>query len=117
MRIAVQGSKNFSDYNIFLRAMRTALYAMPEDDNVIEIYALGPVTVNNMAIGFSNVSEDSLRGRGIKISCHKRPEKWGEDNISTIDYLAYFCKPGDSYSKLVHLADKLDMNPGVYSYE
>jgi len=117
MKIAVQGSKSFSDYNIFLRAMRTALYSMSEDDKAIELYPLGPHIVNNMAIGFANITEDSLRPRGIKISCHQRPAGWAEKNVKDFDYIAYFCKPGEPFSRLVDLADELEMNPAVYSYE
>lgn len=117
MKIAVQGSKNFSDYNIFLRAMRTALYSMKPEDKTIELYPLGTHIVNNMAIGFSNIAEDELRPRGIKISCHQRPSSWGEKNVKEFDYIAYFCKPGEPFSKLVDLADELELNPGVYSYE
>ena len=116
MRIAVQGSSTFSDYTIFLRAMRTALYSMDAEDKEIMLYSIGPVRLNNMALEFSNVSEDSLRGRGIKISCRKMPSSWIKDNIKSIDYFAYFCKPGDPVSSLVDLADESDVSAAVYSY-
>lgn len=116
MKIAVQGSKTFSDYTIFLRAMRTALYSMEKGDKEITIYSAGPVALNNLALEFSNVSENGLRGRGIKISCRKMPSSWLTDNIKTIDYVAYFCTPGEAVSSLVDLADSLEIDAAVYSY-
>ena len=35
MIVAIHGSRSFDDYNIFLRAMHTALTQLPEDDKMI----------------------------------------------------------------------------------
>lgn len=116
MIVAVQGSRSFEDYSIFLRAMRTALYDMDKEDKEIYIYSAGPVRVNNMALEFSNVSERGLKARGIKIQCRKVPFGWLEENMSTIDYFAFFSKPGEPISKLVSVADDLKVEAGVYTY-
>jgi hypothetical protein len=65
---------------------------------------------------FVNVSERSLKARGIKIRLIKVPPKWIEQNITTIDYFAFFSKPKEPVSKLVDLADAKDVNVGVYRY-
>lgn len=116
MIVAVQGSKSFSDYTIFLRAMRTALYSMDSSDKEIIIWAAGPVKVNNMALEFSNISEDSLRARGIKIQTRRIPESLLKDKMKDVGYLAFFSKPGEPVSKMVDLADKLGVDAGVYTY-
>lgn len=115
MKIAVQGTKNFSDYNIFLRAMGTALSQMG-NDKTLEIYAAGPVNLNQMAIGYSNVSEDGFRGRGMSISCHKRPLSWFENNLKDMDHFAFFKKPGEPDSKLFKQADEM-LGANAFLYE
>ena len=116
MIVAVQGSKGFSDYTIFLRAMRTALYTMGPEDKEITILSAGPVRVNNMSLEFSNVSENGLRARGIKIQSRRIPESALKDKMSDVDYFAFFSKPGEPVSKMVDLADKLGVDAGVYTY-
>lgn len=116
MKIAVLGSKNFDDYTIFLRAMRTALYSMDEADREIELYPVGR-RVGQFAIGFANTTEDSLRGRGIKISCRKRPHEWLASNMHDMDYFAFFKKPGEPTSKLVDLADDNNVEAQIYEFK
>lgn len=116
MKIAVQGTRNFNDYVIFLRAMRTALSTMDDNDKVIELYPVGRI-VGNFAQEFSNISENSLRGRGIKISCHKRPYGWLEDNMHEIDYFAFFKVPGERTAPTVDLADSFGVEAQIYEYK
>jgi hypothetical protein len=117
MKIAVQGSNTFSDYAIFMRAMRTALYSMDKNDKEVILYAVGPIRVNQMAQEFSNVSEDGFRARGRKISCRRMPQSWLESNMSDINYFAFFKKPGERVSPLVKLADELKVDAQIYEYE
>lgn len=117
MKIAVQGSNSFSDYTIFLRAMRTALSSMSSEDKTVELYAVGPVRVNQMAQEFSNVSEDGFRGRGMKISCRKMPQSWLRDNMKDMNTFAYFKRPGEKISDLVDLADDLGVDANIYEYK
>lgn len=116
MIMAVQGSRNFEDYAVFLRAMYSALSSMKPEDKEIYIYSAGPVKVNNMALEFSNVSENSLKARGIKIQTRKIPISWLEENLGQCDYYAYFSKPGEPISKLVDQADSLGIEAGLYTY-
>ena len=116
MRIAIQGTKTFNDYNIFLRAIGTALSTMSEDDNVVTIFSAGPAQINSYGLEFSNISERSLKARGIKIKFMKVTETWMKDNLDNIDYLAYFSKPREPYSDLVNLAEEQNIEVGVYRY-
>ena len=76
MKIGLQGSKNFSDYSVFMRAMNRALRQMPEGDKSVILYAVGGVRLNALALGFSNASEDGFAGRGMSIEFRQRPSSW-----------------------------------------
>ena len=116
MIIAIQGTKSFTDYSVFLRAMGTAMSNLGENDKEVLIYSAGPYQVNAMAQEFSNVSERSLKARGIKIKFNKIPPSWIENNIHDIGYFAFFSKPKEPVSKLVDLADAKSIEVGVYRY-
>jgi len=114
--VAVQGSRNFDEYNIFLRAMGTALSMMERDDETFIIYAAGPAKINSMATEFVNISERSLKARGIRARVKKVPASWVKDNMDSISYLAYFSKPKEAVSDLVEYAEKINAEVGVYRY-
>lgn len=116
MIVAIQGSKSFDDYAIFLRAMGTALRSLPKEDQEFLIYSAGPARVNSFGMEFSNISERSLKVRGIKIKLIKVPPSWIRDNISKVNYFAYFSKPKEPLSPLVELADAKDIDVNVYRY-
>ena len=116
MKIAIQGTRNFSDYSIFLRAMGTALSTLPDGDEEFTIFSAGPAQINSFGMEFSNVSERSLKARGIKIKLVKVPPSWIKENINSIEYFAYFSKPKEPYSDLVDLAEAKDISVGVYRY-
>ena len=78
MIVGVQGTRNFDEYNIFLRAMGTALSSMEDGDQEFIIYSVGPMKINSMAMEFSNISERSLKARGIKIRMQRVPVKMDE---------------------------------------
>jgi hypothetical protein len=69
-----------------------------------------------MALEFMNVSERGLKARGIKPKLVKVPPSWVKENISQIEYLAFFSKPKESVSDLVDLAEAKDVSVGVYRY-
>jgi hypothetical protein len=116
MIVAIQGTRSFSDYNIFLRAMGTAMSSMAGDDKEITIYAAGGANINSMGMEFSNISERSLKARGIRIKLVKVPPKWLKQNIHVIDYLAYFSKPKEPTSDVVDLAEAKDIEVGIYRF-
>lgn len=114
MILAIQGSKSFSDYTIFLRAMGTALSTLSEGDDEFTIFSAGPAQINSFAQEFINVS--NWKSRGIKAKLVKVPPSWIEDNIHDVNYFAYFSKPKEQVSPLVDLADAKDVEVGVYRY-
>lgn len=116
MIVAIQGSKTFSDYNVFLRAMGVALSSLGTEDTEILVASAGPININNMAMEFVNISERSLKARGIRIKLIKIPPSWIKDNIHSIGYFAYFSKPKEPVSDLVDLAEAKDVEVGVYRY-
>jgi hypothetical protein len=96
--------------------MGTALTMLPEGDNEFLIYTAGPAQINSMSLEFSNVSERSLKARGIRIRTFKVPPRWLKDNITDIGYLAFFSKPKEPLSDVVNIAEAKDVEVGVYRY-
>jgi hypothetical protein len=116
MMVVVQGTKTFSDYSIFIRAMGTALSMLPEGDTEFTVCSAGPININQMGMEFCNVSERSLKARGIKAKLVKVPPSWVKENIHSVGYLAFFSKPKEPVSSLVDLADAKDIEVGVYRF-
>ena len=116
MIIGIQASRNFDDYQVFLRAMGTALAMMQEGDKVFTIYSAGPVNLNSMASEFSNISERGLKARGIKIRLRKVPASLIKDSIEEIGYFAYFSKPKETVSELAKYAENKDAEVSIFRY-
>ena len=116
MIVAIQGTKNFNDYGIFLRGMGVALRSMPEDDTEFVVCSTGPTQLNSFAQEFLNVSERSLKARGIKVRFRKVPPKWMKENIKDFGYVLFFSKPKEPVSEIVDLAEAKDIEVGVYRY-
>jgi hypothetical protein len=116
MIVGIQGTSNFNDYAVFLRAMGVALKELPENDQEFVVMSAGPLVINQFALEFLNVSERSLKARGIKVKLVKVPSSWFKTNMSVIKYFAYFSKPKEKLSDLVDLAETKDIEVGVYRY-
>lgn len=116
MKVAVQGSKAFDDYQVFLRAMAVALSSLKSEENDIEFYSVGPNRINNFLAGFVNLAEDGMKNRGMKIKYYKVSHAWLEERLDQIDYFVYLSKPKERYSTLVHQAEKKDIEVGVFRY-
>lgn len=116
MIVAIQATKTFDHYSVFLRGMGTALTQMNEGDKEILIYSAGPANINSMGLEFSNVAERSLKARGIKIRFFKVPPSWIKENVHSIDYFAFFSRPKEAVSPLVSYAESKDINVGVYRF-
>lgn len=114
MNIAVQGTKEFSDYTIFMRAMGVALSSC--DDGEFNVYSAGPSTINSFTAEFCNRSENSLKNHGIKIKYHKVPPSYLEQNISNIDYFAFLSTPNQRPSKLTACAELAGVETGIFRY-
>lgn len=115
MIIGIQGSRSFTDYQIFLRAMGTALYDLDGDTEIV-ILSAGPYRVNEMAMEFVNVSERSLKARGIKAKVVKLPPKALKERMHDVDYFVYFSLPKEPTSDLVRHAEDIDVEVGIYRY-
>ena len=116
MIIAVQGTKDFSDYQVFLRAMGVAMSAMQEEDKELLIYSAGPAKINSMVSEFSNLSERGMKARGRKIKYYKVPSHWVEENMMHVNYFAYLCNPKQTASKLVAKAELENVEVGIFRY-
>lgn len=93
MIVAVQGTNEFDDYNLFLRAMSVALSGMKSDEKDFTIYSVGPTKINSFVSEFSNLSERGMKARGRKIKFYKVPERWVYDNMDQVNYFAFLSKP------------------------
>lgn len=116
MIVAVQGTNEFSDYTVFLRAMAVAMSSLPNEDRDFSIYSAGPARVNSMVSEFSNMSERGFKARGKRIKFYKIPPSWIEENISDVNHFVYLSKPNEPLSKLVTHAEKNNVDVGIYRY-
>ncbi len=116
MIVAVQGSKDFNDYQVFLRAMGVALSSMKEDDSEFIIYSVGPAKINSFVSEFSNLSERGMRSRGKKIKFYKITLPWAYENIDQVNYLVYLSSPKEKPSRLVAEAELKNIEVGIFRY-
>ena len=117
MILAIQGTRKFEDYNIFLFAMRVVLSDLSNsNDKEILVYSAGPAGLNSMAQGFCNISEDSLKARGIKIKFNKISPTWVSENLDKIDRVLFFRVPGEPKTQMVLAAEAADKEVGIYQY-
>jgi hypothetical protein len=116
MIVAVQGTKEFNDYNVFLRSMSVALSEMKQDDNEFIIYSAGPLKINNFVSEFSNLSERGMKARGKKIKFYNTAPLWLNKNINQVDYFVFLSRPKELKSKLVLKAEENNINVGLFRY-
>jgi hypothetical protein len=116
MKIGIQGTRSFTDYSVFLRAMGTSLSELGSEDKEFTIYSAGPSEINSMGMEFSNISERSLKARGIKIRFVKVPPSWLKNNLEDLAYFAFFSAPKEPVSDIVDLAELKNISVGIYRY-
>jgi hypothetical protein len=114
MNVAVQGTKEFLDYQVFMRAMGVALSSC--NDGEFNVYTAGPAQVNSFTSEFCNLSEEGLRRRGIKVRFFRVPPSALEENWSSFDYFAFFSTPNQRPSKLVSSAESAGVEVGIFRY-
>jgi hypothetical protein len=114
MIVVVQGTKSFDDYSVFLTAMRSALIQINPDDKEFTVLSAGPLKINEMVMEFVNVSERSLKLKGIKARHAKIHPEWVIHNYAEIDFYAYLCKPKEELGTIVKDAQNKDVNVQVY---
>lgn len=117
MILGVQGTKSFSQYDsVFLRGMGRALSMISEGEDSFIVYSAGPANINSMVTEFVNITERSLKARGVKSRVHKVPPGWLAENITDVDLFLYFCVPKESYSKVYDMAVKKDVEAEIYRF-
>lgn len=116
MIIAVEGTKSFNDYEVFMRAMGVAL-SNPVDETGIQVWSVGPHKINNFTAGFCNSSENFLKQKGFKITFSKVTNFWLSENLVHVNYFAFFSKPNESFSSLVKKAELMEgCEVGIFRY-
>ena len=116
MIIAVEGTKTFNDYEIFMRAMGVAL-SNTNIDNDIQVWSLGPHTINSFTAAFCNLSEKFLKSKGFKINFYKVNAKWVAENLHSVNYYAFFSLPKESESRMCKVAQEIEgCEVGIFRY-
>ena len=116
MIVVVQGTNEFSDYNVFLRAMGVAMSDMKNGDSELYIYSAGPAKINSMVLEFCNLSERGMKSRGMKIKNYKVPPSWVSENMEYVNYFVFLSKPKQSISKLAAEAELKNIQVGIFRY-
>jgi poly-D-alanine transfer protein DltD len=116
MIVAVHGTKDFDDYQVFLRAMGVALSGMEDEDKEFIVYAAGPAKVNSFVSEFCNLSERGMKSRGRKIKFIQVPPWYIEENIKNVNYFAFLSKPKEALTKLVSTAEQNNIEVGIFRY-
>ena len=116
MIIAVEGTKGFTDYEIFMRAMGVAL-STPTVDLEIQVWSLGPHKINNFTAAFCNSSEHFLKTKGFKISFYKVTHAWVAENLNSVNYFSFFSLPNDPVSRMCKAAQSIEgCEVGIFRY-
>jgi len=114
--IVVEGTKSFADYEIFMRAMGVALSNVTNDQE-IQVWSAGPHKINNFTAAFCNSSENYLRQKGFKVIFSKANPRWISENMSFVNYYAFFSSPKDQLSRLVKQAQETEgCEVGIFRY-
>lgn len=116
MIVVVQGTNDFNDYNVFIRAMGVAMSGMKEGDKEFYVYSAGPAKINSMVSEFCNLSERGMKARGMKIKYYKVPQSWIEENMEYVNYFMFLSKPKQAVSKLVAKAELQNIEVGIFRY-
>ena len=117
MKVLLQGSKDFNDYQVLMRAMGVALSFMSPRDKDFQIYSVGPHKTSDLALSFTNLTENSLKSRGIKAKFYTLPAKLAEDKIDRFDYMVYVSNPENRrLSALTNKAEKNGIELGIFRY-
>lgn len=114
MNVVVQGTKEFSDYQIFMRAMGVALSEIT--DGEFNVFSVGPATINSYTAEFCNLSEQGLKRRNIKVRYYRVPPQQIEENWDSVDYFAFLSTPNQRPSRLVSSAELAGVEVGIFRY-
>ena len=116
MIVVVQGTSDFDDYNVFIRAMGVAMSGMKGEDKEFYVYSAGPARINSMVSEFCNLSERGMKSRGMRIKYYKVPTSWVSENLEHVNYFAFLSKPKQPVSKLAAEAELKNIEVGIFRY-
>lgn len=116
MIVGVQGTPNFNNYNIFLRAMAVALSELKDKEKEFYLYSVGPGNINDMAMEFVNLSERGMKSRGKQIKLFRVTPQWFEENVDIFNHFAFVSNPKERTSNLVSLSKSKKINTNVYNF-
>jgi hypothetical protein len=116
MIVGVQGTPNFNNYNIFLRAMAVALSELKNNEKEFYLYSVGPGNINDMAMEFVNLSERGMKSRGKQIKLFRVTPQWFEENVDSFNHFAFVSNPKERVSNLVSLSKSKNINTNVYNF-
>lgn len=109
MKVVIQGTKAFNKYETFITGMYKVFNALKESgDKQITFYSAGPVQINNMAIGFSNTIENSLRSHGVRTRVVPLPPSVIKTKFPEIDKVLFFCNPKEQETDLIRFFQSKD---------
>lgn len=118
MMVVVQGTNEFNDYAVFLRAMGVMLSSMPSTDKEFTVYSVGSKesNIHKFAMEFCNLSEKGMKSRGKKIKTYRAVDDWIKEYISDMNYFAFFSKPKQPLSSLAKIAQNENIELGIFQY-
>lgn len=114
MMVAVQGSKAFNDYSVFLSGMALVLRRLKDQDTELVIFSAGPKRIGEMALEFVNVS--NFKARGIKAKVVMVPESFVRENHFKLESFHYFCNEKETFSSLVNFLDNKEVDVQIHRY-
>lgn len=116
MIIVVEGTKTFSDYELFMRGMSEAL-KYHDNSNEIQVWSLGPHKINSFTAAYCNITENYLKAKGFKVSFSKVNSDWVRKNIGYVGYHAFFSLPKEPLSKFtVYMQQQEGLEVGIFRY-
>jgi hypothetical protein len=118
MMVVVQGTNEFKDYSVFLRAMGIVLSSMHPDDKELTVYSVGSKgsKVSEFAMEFCNLSEKGMKLRGRKINMYKTTDAWVNEYLQDMNYFAFFSVPKQPLSVLAKKAKDQGVELGIFQY-
>ena len=118
MMAVVQGTNEFSDYTVFLRAMGVILSGMGTEDKELVLYVVGSKSskISEFAMEFCNLSERGMKGRGKKIKMYKTTDSWVSEYLSQMNYFAFFSNSKQPLSSLAKNAKDNGVEVGIFQY-
>jgi hypothetical protein len=116
MVIVVEGSKTFSNYELFMTGMSQALKT-PNKVNEIQVWSLGPHKINSFTAAFCNTTENYLKSKGFKVSFSKVNTDWVRKNIQHVSYYAFFSLPKEPLSNFTtYMQHQEGIEVGIFKY-